>query len=55
MAIDSEDIRICLEDNPAREADIEPMATPIVQTSLFAFPTFESYIEAGSAENQNTV
>jgi cystathionine beta-lyase/cystathionine gamma-synthase len=55
MAIDSEDIRICLEDTPAREMDIEPMATPIVQTSLFAFPTFESYIEAGSAENQNTV
>ena len=38
MPIHTDDIRICLEDQPAREPGIEPMATPIVQTSLFAFP-----------------
>src|SRR5215212_6053978 len=55
MAIDTDDIRICIEDHPAREPGIEPMATPIVQTSLFAFQTFDALIEAGKAENRNTV
>ena len=55
MAIHPDDIRICLEDHPAREPGIEPMATPIVQTSLFAFPDFDTFIEAGSAENKHTV
>src|SRR5215210_836322 len=55
MAISPDDIRICLEDHPAREPGIEPMAAPIVQTSLFAFPDFDSFIAAGSAENRNTV
>jgi len=49
------DIRICLEDHPAREPGIEPMAAPIVQTSLFAFPDFDSFVKAGAAENRNTV
>lgn len=55
MPIHPDDIRICLEDNPAREPGIEPMATPIVQTSLFAFPDVDSFIAAGSAEHANTV
>lgn len=55
MAIDSDDIRICLEDHPARELEVEPMATPIVQTSLFAFPSFAALNAAGAAESQNTV
>jgi cystathionine beta-lyase/cystathionine gamma-synthase len=55
MAIHPDDIRICLEDHPAREPGIEPMATPIVQTSLFAFPDFDTFIEAGSAESRHTV
>jgi cystathionine beta-lyase/cystathionine gamma-synthase len=55
MPINSDDIRICLEDHPAREPGIEPMATPIVQTSLFAFPDVDSFISAGSAESRNTV
>ncbi len=55
MAIDSEDIRICIEDNPAREAPVEPMATPIVQTSLFAFPTFDAFLSASAVESRNTV
>jgi cystathionine beta-lyase/cystathionine gamma-synthase len=55
MPIHPDDIRICLEDQPAREPGIEPMATPIVQTSLFAFPDVDSFITAGAAESRNTV
>ena len=55
MSISSDDIRICVEDHPAREPGVEPMATPIVQTSLFAFQDFESLIAAGAAENKHNV
>jgi len=55
MPIHADDIRICLEDQPAREPGIEPMATPIVQTSLFAFPDVDSFISAGAAESKTTV
>jgi cystathionine beta-lyase/cystathionine gamma-synthase len=55
MPIAAEDIRICIEDQPAREPGVEPMATPIVQTSLFAFPNFDALIKAGAAESTNTV
>ena len=55
MRIDPADIRICIEDHPAREPGVEPMATPIVQTSLFAFPTFDALISAGAAEYRNNV
>ena len=55
MAISPDDIRICLEDQPAREPGVEPMATPIVQTSLFAYPDFDAYLAASAAENKNNV
>src|SRR4029079_2234110 len=55
MPINSDDIRICLEDHPAREPGVEPMATPIVQTSLFAFPDYDAYLDASAAENKNNV
>lgn len=55
MAISPDDVRICLEDHPAREPGVEPMATPIVQTSLFAYPDYDSFIAAGAAENRNNV
>jgi len=55
MAIDPNDVRICLEDHPAREPDVEPMATPIVQTSLFAFPDFETFVTAHADESRNYV
>jgi cystathionine beta-lyase/cystathionine gamma-synthase len=55
MPILPDDIRICTEDHPAREPGIEPMAAPIVQTSLFAFPDVDSFIAASKAENRNTV
>ena len=55
MHIAPEDIRTCIEDHPAREPGVEPMATPIVQTSLFAFPDYNSLIAAGAAEYRNNV
>ena len=55
MPITSDDIRICLEDNPAKEPGTQPMATPIVQTSLFAFESYEALIAGGAAENRHTV
>ncbi len=55
MAIAADDVRICLEDQAARQMDVEPMATPIVQTSLFAFPNFDAFVAAHSAESRNYV
>jgi cystathionine beta-lyase/cystathionine gamma-synthase len=55
MAIAPEDVRICLEDHPAREPGAEPMATPIVQTSLFAYPDFDTFVAAHSEESRNYV
>ena len=55
MAIAPDDIRICLEDNPARELAVEPMATPIVQTSLFAYPSYDAFLTADAAEHRNNI
>jgi len=55
MAIDPADIALCLEDHPAREPGPQPMAEPIVQTSLFAFPDYDSILEAFRAEHKNYV
>src|SRR5512141_2675627 len=55
MAIATDDIRLCLEDHPAGSPIADPMATPIVQTSLFAFPNYAALIAAGARENRNYV
>ena len=55
MAIAPDDIRICLEDNPARQLAVEPMATPIVQTSLFAYPSYNAFLTADAAEHRNNI
>ncbi len=55
MAIAPDDIRICLEDHPAREPGPQPMAEPLVQTSLFAFPNYDAMLEAFRAEHRNYV
>lgn len=55
MAIAPEDIAICLEDQPARVPGPQPMATPIVQTSLFAYPDFDSLNEAVRHEDKHYV
>jgi len=55
MAISPEDIATCLEDHPIHAPGPQPMATPIVQTSLFAYPDFESIIAAFREENKHPV
>ncbi|MEJ2679748.1 MAG: PLP-dependent transferase [Gemmatimonadota bacterium] len=71
MRFDPEDVALCLADDevpaPAPSpggapADVwrapdgaRSTATPIVQTSLFTFPTFQALIEGLSAEHRHTV
>ena len=55
MTVAPDDIRICLEDHPAREPGVEPMATPIVQTSLFAYPRYDEFLTAAAAESRNNI
>ena len=52
MTIAREDIAICLEDSPAQAPGPQPMATPIVQTSLFAYPDLDSFNAAAKEENR---
>jgi cystathionine beta-lyase/cystathionine gamma-synthase len=55
MPISADDIRLCIEDHPAGAPGAQPIAEPIVQTSLFAYPTYEAMLEAFKAENRNPV
>lgn len=55
MAISAKDIALCLEDHPAREPGPQPMAEPIVQTSLFGFPNYDAILAAFRAEHSNYV
>lgn len=56
MLIDSDDIAICLDDEvPADAGGSAPVPTPIVQTSLFAFPDLQSLIDGLAAEHSTHV
>jgi cystathionine beta-lyase/cystathionine gamma-synthase len=55
MPIDPADIALCLEDHEARSPGAQPMATPIVQTSLFAYPDLDSFMTAAKDEDRNNV
>ncbi len=55
MVIDPQDIAICLEDHPPRAPGAQPMATPIVQTSLFAYPDLDSFNAAAREEYRNPI
>ena len=55
MPISPRDIALCLEDHPIGAPGPQPMAEPIVQTSLFAFPNYDAILEAFRAENRNYV
>lgn len=56
MHIDPQDIRICIEDRVERYGDgAAPTAVPIVQTSLFSFPSLESLVEAFTAEHRHHI
>ena len=56
MAFDPRDVEICVA---AAAPDLEPGGTPvvapIVQTSLFAFPTFDDLLTGLDAEHRHTV
>lgn len=55
MTISPKDIALCLEDQPIGAPGPQPMATPIMQTSLFAYPDLDSFIAAAKEENRNPV
>ncbi len=55
MPISADDICLCIEDHPPGAPGAQPMAEPIVQTSLFAYPTYDAMLEALKAENRNPV
>lgn len=54
MPIDPHDVGLCIDDalppGPGR-----PTSTPVVQTSLFTYPTLEALADALSAEHRNPV
>jgi cystathionine beta-lyase/cystathionine gamma-synthase len=54
MHIEPADIAVCIEDAAASGGSV-PMATPIVQTSLFAFPDLQSLLDAFPAEHENYI
>lgn len=54
--IDPRDVEICLrEDHPSPGDAPAPASAPIVQTSLFTFPTFRALIEGLDAEHRTHV
>lgn len=57
MPIDPRDVAICVaDDDAAGEADgASPAAPPIVQTSLFSFPSFRALVDGLAAEHRNHV
>lgn len=55
MLIDPADVAICLEDGGVGEGVAAPTSAPIVQTSLFTFPDFQSLVDALAAEHRRHV
>ncbi|HEX6937973.1 MAG TPA: aminotransferase class I/II-fold pyridoxal phosphate-dependent enzyme [Longimicrobiales bacterium] len=55
MPIDPTDIAICAGDEGDGAAGVQPAAPPIVQTSLFTYPTFEALLDGLAAEHRNPV
>jgi cystathionine beta-lyase/cystathionine gamma-synthase len=55
MQLDPHDISICLEDGPVADSGSTPMATPIVQTSLFAFPDFQALLDGWVDERKANI
>jgi cystathionine beta-lyase/cystathionine gamma-synthase len=55
MHIDPADTAVCLDDAAAATGRSSPLAVPIVQTSLFAFPDLQSLLDAFPAEDRNHI
>jgi cystathionine beta-lyase/cystathionine gamma-synthase len=55
MQISPDDIAVCIEDEAAAIGGSAPLAVPIVQTSLFAFPDLQSLLDAFPDEDRNYI
>lgn len=56
MLLDPSDVEVCIaDDTTGHGEDGAPTATPIVQTSLFTFPTFAALIDGLNAEHERHV
>lgn len=55
MPIDPHDVALCLAAEMAGTSAPQPTAPPIVQTSLFTFPTFDSLVDGLAAEHRTHV
>jgi cystathionine beta-lyase/cystathionine gamma-synthase len=60
MPIDPADVAICVEDEapeatPTAASPPSPMAPPIVQTSLFSYPTFQDLVDGLAEERRHPV
>ncbi len=54
MRIDPQDVALCVaDDGPPEPSGVRPVTTPIVQTSLFAFPSLDD-LAAGLASEHDT-
>ena len=54
MRIDPHDVEVCLDDGLSADSGA-PTSTPIVQTSLFTFPTLEALAQGLAAEHRTNV
>ena len=55
MPIDPRDVDLCLAPDLDEGGGPSPMSAPIVQTSLFAFPTFRALLDGLADERHHTV
>lgn len=55
MRLDPDDVAICVADPIPDAPEPAPTCPPVVQTSLFSFPDFESLVEGLGAEHEHTV
>lgn len=55
MRLDPQDVSTCVSDPLPSGAGPAPTSPPVVQTSLFSFPDFESLVRGLAAEHEQTV
>lgn len=55
MRLDPDDVAICVSDPIPDGPEPAPTCPPVVQTSLFSFPTFRALTEGLGAEHEQTV
>jgi cystathionine beta-lyase/cystathionine gamma-synthase len=55
VRLDPDDVAICVSDPIPDGPEASPTCPPVVQTSLFSFPTFRALTEGLGAEHEHTV